>query len=45
MAVQNGKAEDYAIKTPKKIELLFHDEEKKQKVTLTMPSGHGADHR
>ena len=38
-AVQNGKAEDYAIKTPKKIELLFHDEEKKQKVTLTMPSG------
>ncbi len=37
--VENGKAEDYLIRTPKKIELLFHDEDKKQKVTLTMPSG------
>ncbi len=37
--VENGKAEDYMIRTPKKIELLFHDEDKKQKVTLTMPSG------
>ena len=39
LTVENGKAEDYAIRTPKKIELLLHDEDKKQKVTLTMPSG------
>lgn len=37
--IKDGKVEDYAIKTPKKIELLFHDEDKKQRVTLTMPSG------
>ncbi len=37
--IQDGKVEDYTVKTPKKIELLFHDEDKKQKVTLTMPSG------
>lgn len=37
--VKDGKIEDYSIRTPKKIELLLHDEDKKQKVTLTMPSG------
>jgi len=37
--IRDGKVEDYAVKTPKKIELLFHDEDKKQRVTLTMPSG------
>lgn len=37
--IQNGKVEDYGIRTPKKVELLFHDEDKKQRVTLTMPSG------
>ncbi len=37
--IRDGKVEDYTVKTPKKIELLFHDEDKKQKVTLTMPSG------
>ena len=37
--VDNGKAEDYCIRTPKKIDLVLHDEDKKQKVTLTMPSG------
>lgn len=38
-AVAEGKAEDYSIRTPRKIELLMHDEDSKQKVTLTMPSG------
>ena len=38
-SVTDGKAQDYCLKTPKKIELELHDEDKKQKVTLTMPSG------
>ncbi|MBR6040946.1 MAG: hypothetical protein IKP38_10745 [Clostridia bacterium] len=37
--VENGKAEDYCLKTPKKVELALHDEDKKQKITVTMPSG------
>lgn len=37
--IKDAKVEDYSIRTPQKIELLFHDEKKKQKVTLTMPSG------
>ena len=37
--VQDGKAQDYGFKTPKKIDLAVHDEDKKQKVTLTLPSG------
>ena len=37
--IQEGKVEDYAIRTPQKIDLTFHDEEAKQTVTLTMPSG------
>ena len=39
VAVKNGKAEDYALKTPKKVELSLHDEDKKQKLTIKMPSG------
>ena len=37
--IKEGKVEDYAIRTPQKIDLTFHDEEAKQTVTLTMPSG------
>ena len=37
--VEDGKAEDYCLKTPKKVELALHDEDKKQKITITMPSG------
>ncbi len=37
--VDKGKLEDYILRTPKKIELLLHDVEEKQKATLTMPSG------
>lgn len=37
--VENGKAEDYCLKTPKKVDLTLHDEDKKQKITITMPSG------
>lgn len=37
--VQDGTFFEYSIRTPKKTELLFCDEDKKQKVTLTMPSG------
>lgn len=37
--IQDGKVLDYSMRTPSKIELLMHDEDKKHKVTLTMPSG------
>ena len=37
--VADGKAEDYCLKTPKKVELTIHDEDSKQKLTVTMPSG------
>ena len=37
--IQDGKVEDYAIRTPNKIDLTLHDVDKKQTVTLTMPSG------
>lgn len=37
--IKEGKVEDYAIRTPKAIDLTFHDEDEKQTVTLTMPSG------
>lgn len=37
--IQDGKAEDYCLKTPKKIEIVLHDEDSKQKLTVTMPSG------
>ena len=39
LAVSDGKAEDYVLKTPKKIEILLHDTDNEQAVTLTMPSG------
>ena len=39
VAVKDGKAEDYRLKTPKKVDLSIHDEDKKQKITVTMPSG------
>ena len=37
--IKDGKVEDFALRTPKKIDFTLHDEEKKQTVTLTMPSG------
>ena len=37
--VQNGKVYEYSVKTPGGTELLFYDEPKKQRVTLTLPSG------
>ncbi|MBR1497491.1 MAG: hypothetical protein IJ617_07695 [Oscillospiraceae bacterium] len=39
LSVKDGKAEDYVLRTPKKIEILLHDKDKEQAVTLTMPSG------
>ncbi len=38
-AVNEGKAEDYGLKTPKNVSITVHDEDKKQKLTVTMPSG------
>lgn len=37
--IQDGKILNYSIKTPTGTELLFYDEEGKQKATLTLPSG------
>ena len=37
--ISDGKAEDYCLKTPNKVALELHDEDKKQKLTITMPSG------
>ena len=39
LTVSDGKAEDYCLKTPKQVEMTIHDEENKQKITVTMPSG------
>ena len=39
LAVKDGKIEDYCLKTPNKVDLSLHDEDKKQKLTVTMPSG------
>ena len=39
LSVAEGKSEDYVLRTPKKIEILLHDTDKEQAVTLTMPSG------
>ncbi len=36
--IQEGKVEDYILRTPRKIDLQLHDEEGKERVTLTMPS-------
>ena len=37
--IEGGKVQEFSIKTPGGTELLFHDEKKKEKVTLTLPSG------
>lgn len=37
--IQEGKVMDYLMRTPSRIEALMHDEDKKHKLTLTMPSG------
>ena len=37
--IEGGKVQNFSIKTPGGSELLFYDEPKKQKVTLTLPSG------
>lgn len=37
--IQDGKVYNFSIKTPNGTELLFYDEPKKQKMTLTLPSG------
>ena len=39
LKVTDGKAEDYCLKTPKNVEFMLHDEDSKQKLTVTMPSG------
>lgn len=37
--IEDGKVQNYSIKTPSGTELLLYDEPEKQKVTLTLPSG------
>lgn len=37
--IEDGKVQNYSIKTPNGTELLLYDEKDKQKVTLTLPSG------
>ena len=37
--VQDGVAEDYCLKTPKDVKITLHDEENKQKITVSTPSG------
>ena len=37
--IQGGKVQEFSIKTPGGIELLLHDEAKKERATLTLPSG------
>lgn len=39
LKVSDGKAEDYCLKSPQQVELSLHDEKKKQKLTVKMPSG------
>ncbi len=39
LTISDGKSLDYCLKTPQKVDLTLHDEEKKQKLTITMPSG------
>ncbi len=36
--VKDGKAEDYCLKTPNNVQMMIHDEDSKQKLTVTMPS-------
>lgn len=37
--IQDGKVQDYILRTPSAIQLSMHDEDKKHRVTLTLPSG------
>ncbi len=37
--VKKGKCDDYIFKTPKNVEVTVHDEEKKQKIYVKLPSG------
>ncbi|MBE6910322.1 MAG: hypothetical protein E7474_12240 [Ruminococcaceae bacterium] len=37
--IQDGKSEDYCLRTPQKVEIMIHDESGKEKLTVTMPSG------
>ncbi|MBE7005313.1 MAG: hypothetical protein E7425_13745 [Ruminococcaceae bacterium] len=37
--VADGKAEEYRLKTPHNIDMSLHDEDGKQKITVTMPKG------
>ena len=39
VSISDGKAEDYCLRTPNKVDLTLHDEDKKQKLTIKMPSG------
>lgn len=39
LTVQDGKNEEYLLRTPKKIEMALHDTDKEQKLTVSMPSG------
>ncbi len=39
VSVQKGKCEDYSFTTPGKIEVSVHDEAKKQKIYVKLPSG------
>ncbi len=39
LKVEDGKSQDYCLKSRKKVELNLHDEENKQKLTVKMPSG------
>ena len=37
--VKKGKCEDYSLTTPTKVEVKIHDEDKKQKIYVDLPSG------
>jgi uncharacterized protein involved in type VI secretion and phage assembly len=39
VTVEKDQAEDYCLKTPNNVAMALHDEDKKQKITITMPSG------
>ena len=39
LKVQDGKIEDYCMVTPSKVEIKIHDEKKKQRITVQLPSG------
>lgn len=39
LTVENDKSEDYCLKTKNNVDISIHDEDSKQKLTVTMPSG------